>query len=125
MLLPTSCDCMGFSYGWFLAGCAQVVAAVLTGEQLARPHRCPKEIYRLMQQCWARDPAKRPSFCNIARAFRKWREDWQAAHSTAGARTAAAFCSFLSKSVCATCLLPERCLGRAAVWAKHSTLMGP
>lgn len=56
----------------------EVVAAVLSGELLPRPVKCPREVYRLMLQCWAQEPKDRPTFASISQLFKKWRETYQA-----------------------------------------------
>ena len=48
----------------------QVVHAVLSGQQLERPSRCPRELYDLMQQCWAAEPEERPSFEEVSNCFK-------------------------------------------------------
>jgi hypothetical protein len=48
----------------------QVVHSVLSGARLARPARCPRELYQLMLDCWAAQPEQRPSFTDILALFR-------------------------------------------------------
>jgi hypothetical protein len=43
----------------------QVIRAVLSGARLERPAKCPAEMYALMQDCWAHDPAARPTFQGV------------------------------------------------------------
>lgn len=56
----------------------QVVQCILAGELLPKPARCPRELYKLMLQCWAPQPQDRPTFGVIAGVFRRWREAWAA-----------------------------------------------
>ncbi|XP_066995527.2 activated Cdc42 kinase Ack isoform X2 [Anabrus simplex] len=41
------------------------------GERLPQPDACPSDIYQLMHQCWARDPAERPHFTGLKDYFAK------------------------------------------------------
>eukprot|EP00775_Hariotina_reticulata_P013512 gene13512-13637_t len=47
----------------------EVLEVVLSGQRLARPPRCPREMYALMLRCWASDPAERPTFDAILATF--------------------------------------------------------
>ncbi|XP_061638826.1 tyrosine-protein kinase Srms [Phyllopteryx taeniolatus] len=40
----------------------QVLDLLSSGARLACPSRCPHNIYRIMMDCWAPEPSKRPSF---------------------------------------------------------------
>ncbi|XP_061552144.1 tyrosine-protein kinase Srms isoform X3 [Phycodurus eques] len=40
----------------------QVLDLLSSGARLACPSRCPRNIYRIMMDCWAPEPSKRPSF---------------------------------------------------------------
>ncbi|XP_077589795.1 tyrosine-protein kinase Srms [Stigmatopora nigra] len=40
----------------------QVLSLLTSGARLACPSRCPHNIYRIMMDCWATEPSKRPSF---------------------------------------------------------------
>ncbi|XP_077369766.1 tyrosine-protein kinase Srms [Festucalex cinctus] len=40
----------------------QVLDLLSSGARLACPSRCPHNIYRIMMDCWAAEPSKRPSF---------------------------------------------------------------
>jgi len=52
-------------------GCwLQVLEAVLSGQRLARPPGCPREMYALMLSCWASDPTERPTFRAILTIFK-------------------------------------------------------
>ncbi|WIA33379.1 hypothetical protein OEZ86_006515 [Tetradesmus obliquus] len=53
----------------------EVVQSVLSGARLARPPRCPREVYQLMLHCWAAQPEQRPSFTDILALFRSWRQE--------------------------------------------------
>jgi hypothetical protein len=48
----------------------EVVRAVLAGQRLERPQRCPQAVYSLMCDCWATDPARRPGFDAIIERFK-------------------------------------------------------
>lgn len=61
----------------------QAAAAIVRGELLPRPKNCPQPVYRLMTDCWQRDPAARPSFAQIAEVYRRWRESALAARAAA------------------------------------------
>ncbi|GLV34191.1 Activated Cdc42 kinase [Carabus blaptoides fortunei] len=41
------------------------------GERLDHPDACPLDIYQIMLQCWAREPAERPTFAAIKEFLRK------------------------------------------------------
>lgn len=47
-----------------------VVRAVLGGARPERPPRCPSAVFALMQECWAYDPAARPTFAAIVERFK-------------------------------------------------------
>lgn len=53
---------------------ADVVPFVTGGGRLPRPQRCPRQLYDLMLECWANDPAARPHFAAISERFRNWRK---------------------------------------------------
>ncbi len=55
----------------------------MRGELLPRPKNCPQPVYRLMTDCWQRDPAARPSFAQVAEVYRRWRESALAARAAA------------------------------------------
>jgi hypothetical protein len=40
----------------------EVGNAVLNGERLPKPKKCPQELYDLMLKCWNARPAERPTF---------------------------------------------------------------
>ncbi|TDH03060.1 hypothetical protein EPR50_G00159180 [Perca flavescens] len=48
-------------------------------QRLPRPKDCPHELKMLMEQCWAADPAQRPSFRSLIEKFEAIRQtyDWQ------------------------------------------------
>lgn len=39
-----------------------VVQKVINGYRLQKPHRCPDEMYRIVERCWNAEPEQRPSF---------------------------------------------------------------
>lgn len=41
------------------------------GERLEHPDACPLDMYHIMLQCWAREPAERPTFAAIKEFLRK------------------------------------------------------
>ncbi|CAH0554680.1 unnamed protein product [Brassicogethes aeneus] len=41
------------------------------GERLHQPEACPPEVYRILLQCWSRDPQDRPTFAALKEFFRK------------------------------------------------------
>lgn len=43
----------------------QVLAAIESGQRLARPPNCPARLYQLMLQCWSYAPVQRPRFREI------------------------------------------------------------
>ena len=45
------------------------------GMRLPRPGRCPIEIFRLMEQCWELDHAKRPYFPDVVRGIQQIRRE--------------------------------------------------
>uniref|UniRef100_A0A8C7XA13 Src-related kinase lacking C-terminal regulatory tyrosine and N-terminal myristylation sites n=1 Tax=Oryzias sinensis TaxID=183150 RepID=A0A8C7XA13_9TELE len=40
----------------------EVMTILTSGYRLACPTRCPENIYKIMMDCWAAEPSKRPSF---------------------------------------------------------------
>lgn len=46
-----------------------VLKLIDRGERLQPPSKCPRKIYKIMQQCWAYDPANRPSFMELQHIF--------------------------------------------------------
>ncbi|CAB3397610.1 unnamed protein product [Caenorhabditis bovis] len=52
----------------------KVVTDVRAGEVPQKPIYCPDRLYKLMQQCWAFDPLKRPNFATILKIFESFRE---------------------------------------------------
>lgn len=46
-----------------------VVSMVFGGYRAPMPNGCPLEVYELLLRCWDKDPAKRPSFADLARDF--------------------------------------------------------
>nr|ASY93143.1 interleukin-2-inducible T-cell kinase [Branchiostoma belcheri] len=42
-----------------------VVRQVTHGKHLDRPQRCPHAVYRIMKQCWEKDPLRRPTFKEV------------------------------------------------------------
>lgn len=41
------------------------------GERLHQPEACPPDIYQILLQCWAKNPAERPTFSALKEFFRK------------------------------------------------------
>ncbi|XP_026288164.1 tyrosine-protein kinase Shark [Frankliniella occidentalis] len=46
-----------------------VTELVMRGERLQQPDRCPDDVYRIMEQCWAFHARDRPSFAQLAENF--------------------------------------------------------
>jgi hypothetical protein len=38
---------------------------VVKGGRLSQPEKCPKEVWELMNSCWAKQPSERPSFDSL------------------------------------------------------------
>lgn len=47
----------------------EVTELVMRGERLQQPERCPDDVYRIMEQCWAFHARDRPSFAQLAESF--------------------------------------------------------
>ena len=47
----------------------QVTELVMRGERLLQPERCPDDVYRIMERCWAFHARDRPSFAQLAEIF--------------------------------------------------------
>lgn len=47
----------------------KVIQLVEKGERLNKPEKCPCEVYRIMEQCWAYHPRDRPTFENLVETF--------------------------------------------------------
>lgn len=47
----------------------RILEYLRSGNRMAKPHCCSDEIYCTMQQCWAYDPAHRPTFSEIVQKF--------------------------------------------------------
>merc|ERR1711934_1321979 len=43
----------------------EVAQAVLAGERLQKPDKCPDGVYAIMQSCWHRRPKDRPDILDI------------------------------------------------------------
>jgi hypothetical protein len=41
----------------------------MRGERLLQPERCPDDVYRIMERCWAFHARDRPSFAQLAEIF--------------------------------------------------------
>ncbi|CAI5452473.1 unnamed protein product [Caenorhabditis angaria] len=52
----------------------KIATDVRNGVVLPKPVYCPDRLYKLMQQCWAFDPTKRPNFATILKIFESFRE---------------------------------------------------
>jgi serine/threonine protein kinase len=53
----------------------EIPIAVIKGERPAIPKECPKEYAKLMQSCWHKKPAKRPTFQKIVKSLLKLTKD--------------------------------------------------
>uniref|UniRef100_A0A8C0MWG8 receptor protein-tyrosine kinase n=2 Tax=Canis lupus familiaris TaxID=9615 RepID=A0A8C0MWG8_CANLF len=63
-----------FSYGlqpYYGLAHEEVIRYVRAGRTLARPARCPLELYNLMRLCWSPLPADRPGFPGIHRILQR------------------------------------------------------
>lgn len=61
-----------FSYGQQPYGDLKgvdVIQLVEKGERLNKPDKCPCEVYRIMEQCWAYHPRDRPTFEKLVETF--------------------------------------------------------
>lgn len=47
----------------------EVTELIMRGERLQQPDRCPDDVYRIMEQCWAFHARDRPSFVKLAETF--------------------------------------------------------
>lgn len=47
----------------------EVIDLVDKGERLPQPRRCPKEVYEIMDQCWAYNSQNRPTFAELTQMF--------------------------------------------------------
>jgi hypothetical protein len=45
---------------------AAVIEQVQNGYRLPPPEDCPEDMYKIMGQCWASEPAARPTFEELA-----------------------------------------------------------
>lgn len=43
----------------------EVMMEVRRSYRMPCPHRCPKELYKIMTDCWQEEPAKRPNFATL------------------------------------------------------------
>uniref|UniRef100_A0A3Q4I969 Src-related kinase lacking C-terminal regulatory tyrosine and N-terminal myristylation sites n=1 Tax=Neolamprologus brichardi TaxID=32507 RepID=A0A3Q4I969_NEOBR len=50
----------------------EVMDLLTSGFRLPCPSRCPSNIYRIMMDCWAIEPSKRPSFHALHRVTETW-----------------------------------------------------
>lgn len=46
-----------------------VVQKVINGYRLQKPHRCPEEIYRIVEKCWHSEPENRPTFAAVNKSI--------------------------------------------------------
>ena len=53
----------------------EIPMAVIKGERPPIPKECPKEYAKLMQSCWHKKPAKRPTFQKIVKSLLKLTKD--------------------------------------------------
>lgn len=58
----------------------QVLAFLEQGGRLAQPEKCPDKVYAVMRQCWAYQPAERPTFERLLHHFRTEPEYLQTRH---------------------------------------------
>lgn len=54
----------------------EIPTAVIKGDRPAIPKDCPKEYAKLMQLCWSKKPAKRPTFAKIVKSLLKISKDF-------------------------------------------------
>lgn len=47
----------------------KVTEMIMRGDRLQQPDRCPDDVYRIMEECWAFQPRDRPSFAKLAETF--------------------------------------------------------
>jgi len=47
----------------------EVVGILEKGERLQRTPRCPEEVYKTMEMCWAYEPKERPTFSHLSKIF--------------------------------------------------------
>lgn len=45
----------------------EVSQYVLAGNTLNKPVKCPDHVFEIIQECWKRDPAARPSFKELTK----------------------------------------------------------
>lgn len=48
---------------------SEVIKLVEKGERLPKPKKCPEDVYKIMEQCWNFEPAKRPTFAQLFDRF--------------------------------------------------------
>ena len=64
----------------------EVMAEVPAGYKLSRPRGCPPEVYKLLLECWAMDPALRPDFSTVIRRIEDIESNFEAGGSPYGSR---------------------------------------
>ncbi|XP_078369187.1 tyrosine-protein kinase TXK-like [Oculina patagonica] len=47
----------------------EVVQKVVNGYRLQKPHRCPDEMYRIVERCWHAEPEQRPTFAAVYKSI--------------------------------------------------------
>ena len=45
----------------------EILTHIDQGHRLEKPRKCPKAIYKMMKQCWQRDPGIRPTFASFVK----------------------------------------------------------
>ncbi len=58
-------------WGW---GNNDIMNRLQKGDRHPRPDGCPKELYKIMLQCWDKEPANRPSFAHLTDEMREFSE---------------------------------------------------
>lgn len=48
-----------------------MVQFIEKGKRLRQPEKCPATVYRVMMQCWAAEPDKRPTFQKLNQHFQE------------------------------------------------------
>ncbi|CAK7292651.1 Muscle, skeletal receptor tyrosine-protein kinase [Vulpes lagopus] len=82
-----------FSYGlqpYYGLAHEEVIRYVRAGRTLARPARCPLELYNLMRLCWSPLPADRPGFPGIHRILQRMCDGAEAGDRALGAEAGGA-----------------------------------